>query len=198
MTDSGPGRPGRPRNVAINDVVLDAAIQLLSEHGFHGVSMEDIAAHAHTGKDTLYRRWPSKRRLVNAALDHLVSGSINALPSEEPRDGLVGYLLELDRLVTSTPIGHIVASSVGEAAHDAEIAEWLSAFWSARVAEAARLIDDSMDGGGNLEEVGSIALDLLFGALFYRWFVQQQLVTPAYVHQLAWAAFTLARPASTT
>ncbi|MDD4868097.1 MAG: TetR/AcrR family transcriptional regulator, partial [Mycobacterium sp.] len=40
----------------------------LTEVGYGGLTMEGIAARAHTGKAALYRRWCSKRDLVHAAL----------------------------------------------------------------------------------------------------------------------------------
>lgn len=172
----GNGRAGRPRNAAIDEVILDVTVSLLSERGFHGVSTEDIAVRAHTGKDTIYRRWPSKQQLVAAALEHLVIGSIATVPGGAGR-GLVDYLVELDRLVASTPVGHVVASAIGESTHDAEIAEWLSGFWAARVEEASRFSVGPMDGGGGTARLGPLGLELLFGALFHRWFVQPQPVS---------------------
>jgi AcrR family transcriptional regulator len=197
MTETSPipVRSGRPRNQAIDDVVLDATIRLLSEHGFHGVSMDDIAAEAHTGKDTLYRRWPSRRRLVTAALDRLVRVSMDALPTGSA-DGLSDYFLELDRLVTSTPFGHVVASTVGEAAHDPEMAAWLSTFWEARRAEAAVYLDDGNSATGHVSTPEqAVALDLLFGALLFVWFVDRRPITRPYIQRLARAAAGLATAA---
>jgi AcrR family transcriptional regulator len=53
----------------------------LAEVGYGRLTMEGIAARAHTGKAALYRRWASKHDLVHAAL-------VFALPPvPEPRSG---------------------------------------------------------------------------------------------------------------
>jgi AcrR family transcriptional regulator len=50
------------------DRVLDAARGLFAEHGL-GVTMRDIARHAEVGPATLYRRFPTRHALVDAAFE---------------------------------------------------------------------------------------------------------------------------------
>lgn len=59
-----PGRPGRRRDHSRDPEILDAAIEVLAEEGYDGMTMEMVAARAKAGKATLYRRWPSKGELV--------------------------------------------------------------------------------------------------------------------------------------
>jgi AcrR family transcriptional regulator len=61
-------RPGRPRSAQADQAILSAAIELLVEDGFEGMSMEGIATRAGVGKTTVYRRWTSKEEVVAAAL----------------------------------------------------------------------------------------------------------------------------------
>jgi AcrR family transcriptional regulator len=61
--------------------LYEATLAELAEVGYGGLTMEGIAARAHTGKAALYRRWASKHDLVHAAL-------VFALPPvPEPRSG---------------------------------------------------------------------------------------------------------------
>jgi AcrR family transcriptional regulator len=53
----------------------------MAEVGYGRLTMEGIAARAHTGKAALYRRWASKHDLVQAALVFAVP------PLPEPRSG---------------------------------------------------------------------------------------------------------------
>ncbi|MGZ4705920.1 MAG: helix-turn-helix domain-containing protein, partial [Acidimicrobiales bacterium] len=53
------GRPGRPRSIEVDQAILAAALRMLGEHGFDGLTMEGVASEAGVGKATLYRRWPS-------------------------------------------------------------------------------------------------------------------------------------------
>lgn len=60
--------PGRPRDPQVDSAILAATLELLAEDGFDLLSIEAVAARAGVGKTTVYRRWPSKIRLVVDAL----------------------------------------------------------------------------------------------------------------------------------
>ena len=94
MTES---RRGRPRSPLVHAAILDATRALLVEKGYADVSMDRVASHAGVGKQTLYRRWPSKAQLVaEAVMDaHHGDGSF-ALPdtgdvAADLRDWLLRY-----------------------------------------------------------------------------------------------------------
>ena len=58
------GRLDRSRDSAI----LDAALAALTEHGYSGTNMNDVATRAGVGKAAIYRRWSSKAALITDAL----------------------------------------------------------------------------------------------------------------------------------
>jgi AcrR family transcriptional regulator len=60
-------RGGRPRDPAADQALLDAALALLEEEGYAGLSMAGVAKRAGVAATTLYRRWSSKEDLVAAA-----------------------------------------------------------------------------------------------------------------------------------
>jgi len=71
----------RRRGEVLERALYQATLAELTEVGYGGLTMEGIAARAHTGKAALYRRWASKCELVHAAL-------VFALPPvPEPRSG---------------------------------------------------------------------------------------------------------------
>jgi AcrR family transcriptional regulator len=56
-----PARPrGRPVSEAVDRALEKAAVEEFVERGFHGMTMESIAARAGVSKLSLYRRWSSK------------------------------------------------------------------------------------------------------------------------------------------
>ena len=57
-------RLGRKRDHTRDPEILDAAIEVLAESGFDGMTIDMVAARAKAGKATIYRRWPSKADLV--------------------------------------------------------------------------------------------------------------------------------------
>jgi AcrR family transcriptional regulator len=64
-------RPGRPRSPEAHAAILRAALELATEGGFRGLSMEAIAARAGVGKATIYRRWKSKEALFIEAISSI-------------------------------------------------------------------------------------------------------------------------------
>jgi len=61
-------RVGRPRDREIDVAVLKATLAVLGESGYGRLTLEEVARHAGTTKPAIYRRWPSRQRLVLAAL----------------------------------------------------------------------------------------------------------------------------------
>lgn len=57
-------RPGRKRDDSRDGAILDAAVEVLAECGYDGMTIDMVAARAKAGKATVYRRWPSKAHLV--------------------------------------------------------------------------------------------------------------------------------------
>lgn len=55
---------GRKRDHSRDPEILDAALEVLAEEGYDGMTIDMVAARARAGKATLYRRWPSKAELV--------------------------------------------------------------------------------------------------------------------------------------
>jgi AcrR family transcriptional regulator len=71
----------RRRGEVLERALYEATLAELSDVGYGKLTMEGIAARAHTGKAALYRRWACKHDLVHAAL-------VFALPPvPEPRSG---------------------------------------------------------------------------------------------------------------
>lgn len=64
-TDQPIRRPGRPRNEQSNQAILQAARELIADHGVQSFSMEQLAARAGVSKPTIYRRWQTKEDLLS-------------------------------------------------------------------------------------------------------------------------------------
>ena len=66
-----PTAVSRRRGEELQRAVYEAAVAELIATGYGALTMDRVAARARCGKAVLYRRWPSKRELVLAALDNL-------------------------------------------------------------------------------------------------------------------------------
>jgi AcrR family transcriptional regulator len=68
---------GRPLDVTRDADILDAALDVLAEVGYEGMTIDMVAARAKAGKATLYRRWPSKTELVIDAVACMKNSDID-------------------------------------------------------------------------------------------------------------------------
>ena len=64
-------RPGPKPDHSRDAVILDAALEVLAEAGYTGMTVDMVAARAKAGKATVYRRWDSKAQLVLDAIARL-------------------------------------------------------------------------------------------------------------------------------
>jgi AcrR family transcriptional regulator len=88
---------GRPLDVTRDADILDAALDVLAEAGFDGMTIDMVAARAKAGKATLYRRWPSKTELVIDAVACMKNNDIalSELPDTGTlRGDLIGMIKE--------------------------------------------------------------------------------------------------------
>lgn len=98
-----PSRGGRPTKQAAEELgqrILATAAHLFSTQGFAATSMEQVASACGAGKDTIYRRYPSKAALFTALMDQLrasVVAEIEAAlePESVPLDRLKSYARRL-------------------------------------------------------------------------------------------------------
>src|SRR6266851_5959752 len=77
-------RRGRPRDPAVDEAVLTAAVDLLAEVGYARLTMDQVAARAGVGKASVYLRWPNKVALVAQAIQQR-----SAVVPEIPDNGSV-------------------------------------------------------------------------------------------------------------
>ena len=68
-------RLGRKRDHTRDPEILAAALDVLAEVGYEGMTVDMVAARAKAGKATLYRRWPSKAELVIDAVACMKGGT---------------------------------------------------------------------------------------------------------------------------
>ncbi|MFD1147041.1 TetR/AcrR family transcriptional regulator [Saccharothrix hoggarensis] len=62
----------RRRGAALEEAILRAAAEELTESGYAGLTMDRVARRAGTNKNAIYRRWPNRAALAVAAYRQLV------------------------------------------------------------------------------------------------------------------------------
>jgi AcrR family transcriptional regulator len=87
----------RRRGPALEEAILDAAWDVLVEHGYHGFTYEAVAARAGTSRPVLYRRWPQRDDLLLATISKFRSSQPIAVPDTgNLRDDAIGFLRNAD------------------------------------------------------------------------------------------------------
>ncbi|WP_020578719.1 TetR/AcrR family transcriptional regulator [Actinopolymorpha alba] len=108
----------RRRGSALEEAILRAAVEELTESGYAGLTMDQVAKRAGTNKNALYRRWPNRLALGIAAYRQL------ATTVQPPDTGdLRGDVLELLRRANrhwSSPLGAILRELVSAAGSTSE------------------------------------------------------------------------------
>jgi AcrR family transcriptional regulator len=78
-TEADAPKLGRRRDPAKDQQILDAAVEVLAETGFDGMTIDMVATRAGAGKATVYRRWASKNELVLDAVACMKRNDLESL-----------------------------------------------------------------------------------------------------------------------
>ncbi|MFD4402902.1 TetR/AcrR family transcriptional regulator [Nocardia sp. NPDC058499] len=169
MADSStaPRRRGAERTRELLAVTLDLA----TEVGYRGLSVEAIAARAGVGKHTIYRRWPSIAELLLDALSVVWISDLDYRTSGPVRADLREQFVRSSRALSSPPIGPVYRAVIAEAQADPALRATLHERFLATVEQRTldRITLAQRDGqlvaAANLE----YAAEVLCGTLYYRW-----------------------------
>ncbi len=83
-------RSGRPPKQDAEEPamrIIETATRLFASRGFAGTSVEQVAAACGAGKDTIYRRFPSKVALFEGVVEHARSRAVERLQDLVQTDG---------------------------------------------------------------------------------------------------------------
>ncbi len=166
----GLGGRGRPPSEKTEQAILRATAQLLAERGLAAMTIEEVAARAHVGKASIYRRWPSKGTL---AFDAFVAEFLEHQPL--PDTGSLGNdLTELlrgfVRTVRQPATGRTLRGLIAEVQRDPELAST----WRERFVGPVRwrhlvVLLRAVDRGELAPEANTaLLLDLLYGPAYHR------------------------------
>ena len=133
-----PVRLGRKRDHSRDAQILDAALEVLAETGYAGMTIDLVAARAKAGKATLYRRWSSKEEMVLGAVGRMKRSQVplDQLPDTGTLRGDLLALFKpqsLDEAVYKMKVLAGLASMISthagldEAVDDAIVAPWADA-----------------------------------------------------------------------
>lgn len=76
------GRPSKEEAAETSGRIIDTAAALFAAQGFAATSVEQVVAECNAGKDTIYRRFPSKLALFEAVVTRARQRTLDRLESE--------------------------------------------------------------------------------------------------------------------
>jgi AcrR family transcriptional regulator len=119
---AAPRRRGRPRDPEADVRILDAAAQLILERGYDSMTVDEVAARAHVGKATVYRRWARKEDLAVAAMSQLYDAEMALPDTGSIRDDLRSAYTNVLTFANSE-LGHAyLRTTIAESVRDPRIA----------------------------------------------------------------------------
>jgi AcrR family transcriptional regulator len=107
--------PGRPRNPAVDQAILRAALELFIDHGDAGASIEKIAKRAGVAKTSIYRRWSSREALLAQAIEvarNATGYTVEVVDRTPPRD-FIKLLIEACEVVARPDMRKLAARLIG-------------------------------------------------------------------------------------
>ena len=141
---------GRPLDVTRDADILDAALDVLAEVGYDGMTIDMVAARAKAGKATLYRRWPSKTELVIDAVACMKNSDVDFdnLPDTGTLRGDFIALMKTPTIKDATQKMRVMSGLVSLISRNPELAEAARAAVIAPRAELnRRLLQRAIDRG---------------------------------------------------
>jgi AcrR family transcriptional regulator len=165
---SAPRRPGRPRDARADEVILEAAAQVLAEQGPAGFTIDAVATRAGCGKATIYRRWPSRSELMLETAE-LAAVEVPFPDTGSVRDDMVTLLGGLARKMRDSPAGQLLPAVLAEAAVNPEMRETFARFAHERRSRCYNVIVRGMERGELRADFDpDVVTDMLAGSVFMR------------------------------
>ncbi|MEU9370517.1 TetR/AcrR family transcriptional regulator [Streptomyces avermitilis] len=109
----------RRRGAALEEAILRAAVDELTESGYAGLTMDKVAARAGTNKNAIYRRWPNRLALGIAAYRQLAT-TVQPTDTGTLRGDALEWLRRANRY-WSSPLGAILRELLSAAGGTSEL-----------------------------------------------------------------------------
>lgn len=174
------GKPrGRPRDPAVDEAILRAAMELFMANGFADTSIDAVAKRAGVTRVTVYRRFAGKEELLAKALEQARGDSdaieVRRLAEEDgsPRPAIERLVDIWVELTSREDFRVLLARLIGSAQDQPEL---LRIYWEHHILprrESVKPALRAMRAAGVLPTEGDddVLLDIMAGTVMYRMLV---------------------------
>ena len=178
-TDTPIPKPGRPRSARAHQAILDAALELLAEEGFEGMSVEGIAARAGVGKTTIYRRWATKEDVIIDAVRG-IHAEVPVIDTGNLRDDLLTLAKGTQREGPRSAIERLLPRALSVAQTNPAVFEvYRERLIAPRLKVIRQLIERAIERGEVRADLDpQLVVDMFTGALFFRMLITSHVAPP--------------------
>lgn len=164
--------------------ILGSTVELLSERGYGGTSVDEISRRSGVAKTTIYRHWLTRTDLLRDACSTLGT-PLDRPNSPDLKDALTAVLKNLAALLRSAKWASVLPSIIDAAERDPNIASMYSELQSEYSSVFRDTLSAAVDSGRLPKNTDvSTLIALLVGPLFYRrWFSREE-VSDAFAEQV--------------
>ena len=162
--------PGRPRSADADRAILSAALRLLVQEGYVGLSLEAVAAAAGVGKTTIYRRYRDKRELAAAAVSTMIDDLGPPPDSGDTRADVIAMMGRIQQELEGRPLFPMVGTLLVEEQRNPELLERFRERVIRPNRARLRAMLERGAARGEIRERADleVAVDALAGAVFAR------------------------------
>lgn len=170
------GAPIDDRVRRSKEIVLGTTLDLLTEGGIGGVSVDEVSRRSGVAKTTIYRHWPTRSGLVMEACTRMIAEQ--AVPDTGTLEGdVTAVLTDIADLLQTARWSSVVPSIIDAAERDADLAEIHGRIQLGHAAPLRAVIERAARKGEiSAGTDPSATIAALLGPLFYRrWFSREPL-----------------------
>lgn len=169
-----------PRVVRSREQVLSATLDLLTESGLGGLTIDDVSKRSGVAKTTIYRHWDNRNALIVDACLRMTDGDGDPPDTGSVEADLRAILTELAHLLATARWSSIMPSIIDAAEREPEIAEVHSRLQVRHAAPMRAALERAVERGELSPTVDISALaSALRGPLYFRrWFTREPIDEP--------------------
>lgn len=181
---------GRPRSEKTKKAILSSAYELLLESGFEAVTIEKIAERAGVSKATIYKWWANKAAVV---MDAFLDAAALRLPIPDTGSAINDMIIQVNNLAKflTSQEGHVINEIIAQGQFDQKLAEtYRTVYFKPRRLDSGYILKRGISRGELSKDLDiELAIDLIFGALFYRLLITGDEVDEAFINKIVNYAF---------
>ncbi len=169
-----------PRVALSRERVLSATLELLTESGLGGLTIEDVSTRSGVAKTTIYRHWTNRNSIIVDACLRMTDEDEDPPDTGSLEGDLRAILTELADLLATAKWSSIMPSIIDAAERELEMAEVHSRLQVRHAAPMRAALERAVERGQISPDADTSAMaSALRGPLYFRrWFTREPIDGP--------------------